>query len=718
MAVYCIKDASNKWRKATSTDEYKNVKEANPNKVKQKRDGFVCETLNDQSTTPPPASSDCTAKDKEQTDAGFSKRDKNTFYSAKKKPTYYKVESFWCEPEKKRHYFVKKINDRIADDDQIADDDTVTPAGCAGVPSTGFNSVDQGNKFRDFVYKYYPSVAGEHDLWLSNNPKLTRLAKSYDTCSMRKSYSEIDQRDPMNRSIGNLFLLWSQDPNALTWLGDKTPQKDMNTPEMQEGVWDQLIGNKQIYTKGLKVNSGGQKVYVIKTDINKPDMKYPLTAEELKTPNLVKYDYLVLYPINLADKKPKGKLGVLYETLNQDGEKIIRIKKDSSWTWLPAEVEEGIELQEQIINRGNRDEAGVYAPGTINRNTNIKHGTKKSVDSIEQIYDQFKNAWVTPKVFTSNEEQRKLGNGETSQGVVSTKDQLRQLFGFVTEEGVTYSPKQKILNMDSKSVESPTFGQGSIQNAINTFGAKSEYFHKYNELMKMEGLTDHTLKLPQGVEGAGEEITEDNYSVLVPSKSVETSNQYKKVTFGTFLETITPKATISLLVGKGSVQKSVGCSCDETTDEIVDKLIEYLVAGLKGDTSMSPNMEGAAREFCGCFKSGVFNDYIKGTLKINVSDLEARGLNIENTPKSFLNKRLGWKEITGLLRGETINGATISSPFRIPDFGNMSCRCLGSGSLNESIKKYTSKAIKEKKSILKEERIIGTILKKLKSLGK
>jgi hypothetical protein len=101
-----------------------------------------------------------------------------------------------------------------------------------------------------------------------------------------------------------------------------------------------------------------------------------------------------------------------------------------------------------------------------------------------------------------------------------------------------------------------------------------------------------------------------------------------------------------------------------------------------------------------------------------VSDLEARGLNIENTPKSFLNKRLGWKEITGLLRGETINGATISSPFRIPDFGNMSCRCLGSGSLNESIKKYTSKAIKEKKSILKEERIIGTILKKLKSLGK
>ena len=262
------------------------------------------------------------------------------------------------------------------------------------------------------------------------------------------------------------------------------------------------------------------------------------------------------------------------------------------------------------------------------------------------------------------------------------------------------------------------FNQGSIQNAINKFDAKSEYFHKYNELMDMEGLPNSKLKLPEGVEGAGEIIDENNFSVLVPLKSDESSRQFKKVTFGTYLDTVSPRATIEVLFGKGSVQKSVGCSCDEDSATIVNKLIDYLVAALKGDESSRPNREGAAREFCGCLKDGKFNDLKTGMYKVDVTTLEQKGLDVDNTPRGFLNKRLGWKEIVSLLKGESVNGAQIAGPYRIPDFGEKSCRCIGSGSLQETIKEHMTKAIKQKKTILKEERVVKTILNQLRKVGK
>ena len=261
------------------------------------------------------------------------------------------------------------------------------------------------------------------------------------------------------------------------------------------------------------------------------------------------------------------------------------------------------------------------------------------------------------------------------------------------------------------------FNQGSIQNAIDKFGARSEYFHKYNELMGMEGLEGSKLKLPQGVLGAGEVITEDNYSVLVPLKTDESSRQFKKVTFGTYLDTVSPRATIEVEFGKGSVQKSVGCSCDESPEMIIEKLKNYLIAALTGDESSRPNREGAAREFCGCFKTGKFDEYIglRGE-KIDVSDLT--GVSKRRLPSTFLDSKLGWNEITKLLRGEEVNGAQIAGPFRIPDFGSDNCRCLGSGSLEESIKSHVTKAITQKKNILKEERVVKTILTKLRKMGK
>ncbi len=235
--------------------------------------------------------------------------------------------------------------------------------------------------------------------------------------------------------------------------------------------------------------------------------------------------------------------------------------------------------------------------------------------------------------------------------------------------------------------------------------------------MDMEGLPTSKLKLPQGVEGAGEIIDKDNFSVLVPLKSDESSRQFEDVTFGTYLDTKSPNAKIKVLFGKGSVQKSVGCSCDEQPNVIFEKLKNYLIAALVGSESSNPNREGAAREFCGCFKTGKFDDYIGlGGIKLKASDL--KDVSKVRRPQVFLDKKLGWREITSLLRGEKVNGETIPTPFQIPDFGDENCDCLGSNTLEESIKNHVTSAIRKKKNILKEDRVVKTILSQLRKVGK
>ena len=688
---------------------------------------------------------------------------------------------------------------------------TPLPKKSCSSPSTPFSSVSDSTKFRDFVYKYYPSVAGQHDLWLSTDPRLLTLTKQWNTCSIRKSYSEVDQKDPNKRSIGNLFLLWSQDPNALTWVSGSNPQQNMDDPEIQMGVWKKLIENKQIWTKGLILNVGRKKVYVIKTDLNNDIVKYKLTDEEIKSPDMTKFDYLVLFPIDMTKKYPKGEVGILYMSTNQDGEPVVKIKKQPTWTWEPAVIEDELnfDLQEQIITKGSSgsNDKGVITSNLINK-SNLNNGAtpediKKVIEPIrtealailidlkpmakmvnaekemeeaitllnnfdsskacetanlQQIKDakakiqkiqkdksfelsmaggvakkldrlsllldnvitecdrlsKIPNNKVEDKIEYKIEDKTKLYN---NMGTPKTKDELRVFFGFVTNDGITYNPRRKIQDMEKEEGIVGAFDQGTVQNAINKFGARSEYFHKYNELMEMEGLSSNRLVLPEGVLGAGEVITEDNYSVLVPLKSDESSRQFKKLTFGKYLDTICPSATIEVMYGKGSVQKSVGCSCDESAESIIEKLKSYLIAALTGDESSRPNREGAAKEFCGCFQTGKFDELIGiNGLKLDASSLT--GVSKTRLPKTFFDRKLGWKEITNLLRGERVNGTQIAGPFRIPDFGDDNCRCIGSGSLEESIKRHVTKTINNKKTVLKEERIIKSILSKIRKVGK
>ena len=450
----------------------------------------------------------------------------------------------------------------------------------------------------------------------------------------------------------------------------------------------------------------------IKTDIDNDKIKYQLNAAELKSPDLTKFDYLVLYPIDLSKKNSVGQLGVLFKSVDQDGNEVIKIKKQPTWSWTPAEVEEGLELQEQVINKGIADNpnVGVNTPSGINKGTS---GSNKGSDVRTNIGKDLSTNG------SSNNGTNNSGNTSLDKKITETpktKEELRMFFGFVDDEGVTYDPKQRIIKM-SQNPSQGEFGKGDLQNAIDNFSARSFYFDEYNDLMGMEGLEDkYKLKLPQGSPNAGKVITKDNVSELAPFRG-DASKQFKQLTFGDFLNTTSPKATIDVESGKGSSDKSVGCSCKLRPDEVFDKLTNYIIAGLTGDESQSPDREGAGKEFCGCFKTGAFDQYIgRRGLKIDVTDLT--GVSKTRLPKSLLNGKLDWDEIVMLMRGGKVSDVSMATTFHIPTFGDPNCRCLNTNTLRESIKGHISKAINSKKEVLKEERVIKSILSKIRQQGK
>jgi uncharacterized protein (TIGR02145 family) len=114
----------------------------------------------------------------------------------------------------------------------------------------------------------------------------------------------------------------------------------------------------------------------------------------------------------------------------------------------------------------------------------------------------------------------------------------------------------------------------------------------------------------------------------------------------------------------------IGCNCGLEQDELQNLLIDYIVAGLTSDGYTPADRERVARIFCGCIKTGYFNDYIEGK-ELEVSKLV--GVSKILLPKT---KSLNWKEITLLLRGAEVKGAKLSSNFHISTFDNDNCHCL------------------------------------------
>ena len=321
-------------------------------------------------------------------------------------------------------------------------------------------------------------------------------------------------------------------------------------------------------------------------------------------------------------------------------------------------------------------------------------------------------------------------------GQASELDQLRIQFGFVTEDGKPVSAKNRIIQMD-KLPNYGINGQGSLQNAINN-GARSDYFHIYNKLIKLEfDATEqdaHLLKYPSKTETevydepkyqtqttditntpggqgemqdnstnqtqqtsqvqvgsvkktrdvvkGGDEITENNFSGLSPLTDDDSKINYRETNFGFYLGN---KSTLKIFVLKGSESSisSGGCTCEWDDVRAIEELEKYIVEALTSDGGRYQGNKW--KKLCSCYLKGRFDSFVNGTLKIDLSDLATRyDLSQEEFGRAA-GKRLSWKEIKELIQtGQTGNLKLKSRDYKDVDFGELNCPCERSGTMNES----------------------------------
>lgn len=285
------------------------------------------------------------------------------------------------------------------------------------------------------------------------------------------------------------------------------------------------------------------------------------------------------------------------------------------------------------------------------------------------------------------------------------KDELRKLFGFVDEDGNTYSPKSVVMRMN-KTPEKGINGRGSIQFAINNYDAKSEWFEDYNELMDAEGLSEYKLRFPDDyevTEFAGQVIDKENYADLVPRKS-DAREQYKRSTFGTFLQTKSNLEIYQVQSGAGETQ-TIGTQCKDEPEVVREKLKNYLEAAFSADRKFRGN-RGELDYFERCLAKRKLDR--KTFEPFREDDFE--NVDRDRLPFGAFAKRLSLSDIIKLLRGDVVNGIEIMNSSMVdPNFYSSGSAVYES--INNVINRRISEAVRKKKMV--NETLVMTALKKL-----
>ena len=297
----------------------------------------------------------------------------------------------------------------------------------------------------------------------------------------------------------------------------------------------------------------------------------------------------------------------------------------------------------------------------------------------------------------------------TSQNL--SKDDLLKLFGFVKEDGTTYDPKAKIEKLGKQALGES--GSGTLQNAIDNSGARSEYFRNYNDMIALIGLGDeYKLKIPMTSEtNPGAIITKENESVMIPPMDQESLTQYEKLTFGKYLGTT---STLSIYVGKKSIASGQGptqaCPYDERG--IRDYLIKYLIRAFNASALDQPN-KGEKETLCKCFKDGTLskNNFDPITKNDWNNTATKTKINIDNVPRNIFNQKLRWNDIQNLMKGEEVAGKQLMTVWTDRDFGSSRCVDSLTESLRKNVKSNISEAINKKKTIT--ESVKNQILNRL-----
>jgi hypothetical protein len=306
----------------------------------------------------------------------------------------------------------------------------------------------------------------------------------------------------------------------------------------------------------------------------------------------------------------------------------------------------------------------------------------------------------------NNQNNNNNNNNNNNQGGDSD---LRTMFGFDKK----YSAKVALKKTQDENATS-YLGEGTIQNAIDNSGAKSEYFAKFNELLESEGLSDLKLRFPNtdeymAAEVAGEIITEENMMAIYPSKNEKLSDNYQKNTFGDYLDTAC-NLPIYALKGQERSTQEQGSTCPYTDEQLTKMLVRHIYNGLAEGGQKANNKTKKA--LCTC----AYQDRFKG-VKITMDDFKkyASGITRKERPFNLLNRSLGFRDIKKLMNGDTVGGRQLTQSFRLYGFGTSKCAgSMSESRLKSNINSLLTEAVVAKRKERTREVIVEDLLKIIK----
>lgn len=275
-------------------------------------------------STQTPTTNNCSDVDKKYTDQGYVMTlDVERYRKAKNKGTY-EVDFKFCASDNKNHYYYKpKVNAGT-----VPPPNQTSPTGYSECGNGTYKKGCKGNPIKEV-----------QQCLINNGYTLKHGADG--------KFGKYTEEALLNATNKKEFT-----KDEITTICQKMKQEKSLTPsfgkEEQKAYWEDLIKKGSITSKGIiRLINDVTYAYIIK--YMKDGTKVQITDEDLMDETKLiqsfdEFDYVVLSPINPADKATAGEVSVLTAGLNQNDEVEIQFAKDGNWK--PAKSENTFELEE------------------------------------------------------------------------------------------------------------------------------------------------------------------------------------------------------------------------------------------------------------------------------------------------------------------------------------------------------------------------------------
>jgi hypothetical protein len=487
------------------------------------------------------------------------------------------------------------------------------------------------------------------------------------------------------------------------------------TQEQKEQYWNDLIEKERIYDQGLiHTLKDGNVVYIVKTELNNPDVKLPLNS--LKGADLTVNDFIVMYPIKKGE--PRGKFGLLTKYKTPSGEEKVKVEQNPRWYWSPEEEVEAIDMFESKITNilknvlseqkfSGRMTTSTQPGTTTTTNTGAQQKpettttvvNKPDPKVVQNTIDPIKEETISLLTSIQNMNTFKLGASQKDKSDLN--DAITQLRNFDSSkacEGENINLIDDNLKLINNIIaqNKDKFGAGDI--IKNLQGVKTNLEKVKSECNKLKASVQTTS-------GSGTKPTGDQTQQgTIPSQ---------QTTQGSGTQ---PGQTQPGQTQPGQTQEEPK-ELDAT--QCRDLVVQYLYGAF---TASNMEAVGSAmakgkildpktikNRLCGCYKLGDLNDieiskndFTSGKYRLNPDFLNFR----------FLNKKLKWSEIKKLVQTGENKGFEIGRGYTDSSFGEREM-CIGqvNESVKQTIKSHISEAINKKKTLT--ESIVNKVTKKL-----